>query len=194
MIKILKNLLFIFAVTYLISACNNNKNSIPKPQEPNENELITTLQLILKEKSDTTKITTAIFQDLDGEGGKQPTTFDTLRLHPSKIYNVTLLLLDESKNPVATISNEVKEEDDEHQLFYTVSGGAQVTFAYTDYDANKVPLGLKTTFTSGTATINKTGKVKVVLKHQGADKPKSGQGNASLGSTDIEIDFPVIIK
>ena len=169
-------------------ACKRNNNSAPNPQDQNEEELITTVSLIIKEGS--TLVDTFSFRDVDGVGGASP-TIEQVILSANKTYSCTLLLLDESKNPTDTISAEVEEEKNEHQFFFHPSGGANLTITYDDADDNGVPLGLLTTFTTGAIS---TGKLGVVLKHQPDVKPTSGNGNESLGETDVEVEFDVVIQ
>jgi hypothetical protein len=166
--------------------CKKDKDDAPSPQNPNEQEQITTLRLIVSEGS--TVVDTFSFTDIDGPGGNAP-TIENIALRANKNYTATVLLLDQSKNPVDTISNEVAEEDDEHQFFYTVSG-ANLTVTPTDVDANGVPVGLEASFVTGAAS---TGNLTVVLKHQPDVKPTSGNGDSTLGETDVEVTFAVNI-
>lgn len=187
-------MIFFVLTGFVLSSCMRDDDDVTKPINPNEAELITTMKLIITESGNSSNIVEAVFRDIDGDGGAAPSVFDTIRLSASKTYTVEILLLDESKTPTDTISQEVEEEGDKHQFFFSTSGGANVNFTYSDADVNGVPIGLSTQWTTGAATTNKNGKVKVSLKHQGADKPKSGSGNTAIGETDIELDFPVIVQ
>ena len=64
-----------------------------------------------------------------------------------------------------------------------------LTVATTDMDTNTpaLPLGFKTTFTTGAAG---TGWLRVVLRHQ----PNSKDGKFGPGSTDLDVGFNVSIK
>jgi hypothetical protein len=186
-----KILLYITAIIFL-SACKDKNPVIP--QDPNEEELITTLTLIMVNSANINDTVFATFKDADGDGGNAPSVFDTIRLTNNTTYNVKIILLNESVSPADTISNEVEEEAEEHQFFYTVTGGPALTVNYTDADANSVPIGLMVDFIAGAVTTNKNGKLLVTLKHQPGVKPTSGQGNITLGATDIEINFPVVIN
>lgn len=176
----------------LFTSCKNDEDDVPSPMNPNENELITSIKCVIKESGNSSKIITAMFKDLDGEGGKPP-TLDTIKLYSGKTYNVELWLLDETKTPVDTISYEIKEEGEGHQFFFSASAGAELTFTYSDMDKNGVPIGLISTWTTGAATTSKNEKIRIILKHQGESKPDSGFGNINLGSTDIDVNFPVLI-
>jgi len=187
---ILKSIIILFAFSAFLSC---RKKDEPKPQNPtdtNEEELITTLKLILTEDG-TANESIFIFKDLDGAGGSAP-TIDNIVLSANKTYNGRIVLLDESKTPADSISNEVQEEGDEHQFFFTVTG-ANITHQYKtgDVDSKGVPIGLEPIFVTGVAS---TGTLKVVLKHQPDSKPTSGLGDSSKGETDIEVDFNVVIN
>ncbi|HEX8546830.1 MAG TPA: hypothetical protein VF691_07695 [Cytophagaceae bacterium] len=174
-------------------SCKKDPDKVAIPINPNEGELITTVTLTFIEKENPLNKVIAAFRDPDGDGPKGITQWDTIRLDANKTYDVEALLLDETKTPLDTISNEVKEEGDGHQLFY-IASNPSLTITYADKDENGVPIGLKTVFKTGNAATGKDEVVKVLLKHQGKDKPKSGSGDINVGDTDINVTFPVIIK
>ncbi len=116
-----------------------------------------------------------------------------LTLRPGTEYTAVVTLADESKTPVADMTAEIRNERDEHLLVYTFTpdAGSNVTVnvAITDMDQNNRPVGLESTVTTGAGTGN--GKLKVVLKHQPGGL-KTGT-NTTAGSTDIDVDFNVIV-
>lgn len=185
----LKNQFFASMVvlsTLLISfsACNTDE---PKPDdEPNnESELITTFKIELKD-SLTNQIKIFYFKDLDGEGGNPTTQLDTIRLKSQSVYLCSVFMLDESKNPVDDITEEIKEEADEHLLVYKVTA-ANLSINITDKDSKNLPLGLLSNWVVGNAS---NGQLLVSLKHQ----PDIKDGSTDKGETDVEINFPVIIR
>lgn len=180
----------VIAATF--SSCYRDRNKVPQPQRPDEVELISTMRLVFNTAA-TGDVTEAVFRDPDGDGGAPPAEFDTIRLTSNTQYTMTIMLLDETKVPPDTVSDEVREKAEEHQFFFDVSG-AEITFSYRDTDAHGVPVGLSAGIVSGAATKDKNGKIKVVLKHQGDAKPDSGNGDPGVGETDIEVNFPVIIQ
>lgn len=189
----MKNILKLLsvAVIFTIVALSCKKKDDPKPSNPhntNEEELITTLKLILTEDG-TSNVSTFQFVDLDGAGGNAPTV-DQIVLEAGKTYHGRIILLDQTKSPEDSISNEVGEEADAHQFFYTVSS-ANLTVSYTDFDTHGVPLGLYPDLVTGTAG---TGTLKITLKHQPDQKPTSGTGDSSIGETDVEVTFDVTIQ
>jgi len=175
----------------VISSCK--KKDDPKPFNPpniNEEELITTLKLILTEGGSGT-VYTFVFKDVDGAGGNAP-TIDDIVLPSNKSFTGQIILLDESKSPADSISNEVAEEGGVHQFFYTVANANLIhSYAASDIDAYGVPIGLAPNFTTGATS---TGSLTVVLKHQPGLKPTSGNGDSSKGETDIEVIFNVMVQ
>lgn len=181
--------IFLFTIT----SCKKKKEEVVAPVNPNETELITTVKLIVYPTSNTSDVSTFSFRDLDGDGGKAP-TIDTIRLLANTEYHMQVLVLDETKNPVDTTSKEIQSEKNVHEFFYTKIGTYELTTTYLDFDDYNVPLGLNMKVNTGATFTEKTNKLKVVLKHQPGLKPKTGQGNSSLGETDIDIDFPILIQ
>lgn len=187
-------LLLIFAVFALLvtSGCEDNP---AKPEEPNEQELITSVTLNLTEldaAGNATATTVSVnFKDPDGTGGVAP-TIGALALKAGKNYKGAIALLDETKNPVSNISDEVKDEAEAHQFFYTSKDGAvgRLTVAITDKDANNRPVGLEYTV-AVSAGANATGKLNVVLSHYDPASKKDGVTRSD--ESDIDIDFTVNI-
>lgn len=172
----------------LIIGCKKDNTTPQDNHEHDESELITTVQLNFSGKgisgNDTTF--TALFNDPDGTGGNKPISFDTIRLTVNKTYTCDLILLDKSKNPIDTISNEVLKEADEHLFFFTPSNKDALSISINDKDTKGRNLGLKTSWVTSKAI---TGTVKVKLMHQ----PGVKDGSSETGDTDVEIDFPLVI-
>lgn len=166
-----------------LTVFNACKKDDPKPENPEE--LITTVKLLFTDSANAGNTATATFADPDGAGGNNPTTFDTIRLQANKTYYTQILLLDESKSPVDTISNEVEEENDEH--LFNFSSTAGITIAITDFDVNALPVGLSSKWKTGAAA---NGNTTVILKHQ----PGIKTGDPALGETDVEVVFPTRVQ
>ena len=194
--KKVKNILLKFILSGLVFsiavACKKDDNDPAKPVNPNETELVTTVKLIIAPTSNPSAEMYASYRDLDGDGGNAP-IIDTIRLDANTEYNVQVLVLDETKNPVDTISKEIEEEKNAHQFFYSKIGSYNLTTTYLDFDGNNVPVGLSIKLNTTTGFTEKTNKYQVVLKHQPDLKPTSGNGDASLGETDLEVYFPILI-
>ncbi len=187
-----KFILFALVLTATV-ACKDGGDPA-KPVNPNETELITTVKLIIAPTSNLSAEMFASYRDLDGDGGNLP-IIDTIRLDANTEYHLQVLLLDETKNPVDTISNEIEEnEKNVHQFFYSKIGTYNLTTTYLDFDDNNVPLGLNIKLNTTTGFSEKTNKFQIVLKHQPGLKPTTGAGDESLGETDVEVYFPILIQ
>ncbi len=158
------------------------------PVIPNEEELITTLELRLV-SSDQQDTILFSFKDLDGDGGLSPVIQnEKLKVHTS--YNGMLTLRNDAINPPSDISMEVEEEGNAHQFFYVVKN-AGITIQYADKDANGNPIGLKTSITTGNES---NGELTIILRHN-PDKFGSSVSDGLIdqagGETDIEVTFKV---
>ena len=178
----LKKLFYAITASVLIFNIQACKENEPEPDKPpvNENELITTVQLIFTDSADNS-VSSFLFKDPDGDGGNNPTVFDTILLKSDRTYFTQILLLDESKTKTDTISNEVLEEAEDHLFVFTPSWNG-LNIRLTDLDSKGLPLGLLSTWKTG---IPGNGRVKVALKHQ----PGLKDGSPAPGETDVEIAF-----
>jgi len=183
----IKTLFSILTVTVLLTALHSCK-----PEENNcdncESELITSVYVSLTDSA-SGAVSRFAFRDLDGDGSNAPVQFDTIKLNANRTYNVSLLLLDESKTPADTISNEILEEANDHQFFYHAHD-ITVDFTYRDQVSNtpSLPIGLLTKWVVGATT--GTGEIHVTLKHQ----PDIKDGNEATGDTDVEIEFKAQVQ
>ena len=182
-------MLVIGALSLVVVGCKKDDVHPTDDHEHNESELITTLELKFSGKVKVNKDTTFVvtFDDPDGDGGNSPTKFDQINLLKNTDYTVELLLLNKSKTPYDTISNEVLEEADDHLFFYSSNPLDLVNVTITDKDGNGKNLGLKSTWKTNNVG---SGKVKVKLMHQ----PGVKDGKSEVGDTDVEVDFPVIVR
>ncbi len=177
------------ALSLVVLSCKKDDLKPTDDHDHNDSELITTLELKFSGKgvlgNDTTFVVT--FNDPDGDDGNAATQFDTIHLLKNSTYNVELTLLDKSKTPADTISNEVLKEANDHLFFYSSNPIGLVNVAITDKDGNGKNLGLKSTWTTTNAG---SGKVNVKLMHQ----PGVKDGTSETGDTDVDIDFQVYVK
>lgn len=179
---------FFFALITLatiIYSCKKDKDLVVDPPNTNEEEVITTMTITFTDSSGIKPTVNATFKDPDGDGGNGPTIFDTIRLGHNTTYNANIILLNETKNPADTISNEVLEEANEHLFCFSVSD-ADVTITRTDSDGN-YEVGLKSKWVTGSSS---SGYVTVTLKHQLEIK----DGTCNPGETDVEVNFVIEIQ
>lgn len=175
-------MLFIFLPALLLTTgCDRDDDNEPE----NEQELITTVTLTFTPTAGGSAIV-ATAKDLDGDGGNPPVVQD-IELAANTDYTLAISFLDESKNPVENITEEVEEESNEH-LVCLVGSGAMPSPTIQDTDDNGDPLGLVSTFKTGAAG---NGSLKVTLKHE-ADK--SAATPCATGETDAEQTFNVTVK
>jgi hypothetical protein len=156
------------------------------PVDPNEEEVITKVQLTFTDAANSSNTFTAIFSDPDGPGGNGPTQFDTIRLDSGVVYNAAIALYDESDpGNIVNITDEVAEEADEHIFCYTPSG-VNVTVSRTDTDGSH-PIGITSQWQAGSQG---SGTVRVELRHQ----PDLKDGSCVPGSTDVQVDFQAEVE
>ena len=186
MLKSKLSFLFIIGLSVAFFSCNNDDD----PEIPEEEEVITTLSYNLT--SSNGDVVTMVFRDLDGDGGDAPEiTGGTLTANTN--YVGLLSLLNESETPAENVNEEIEEEDEEHQFFFssTVSG-LSVTYGDMDEDGN--PLGLVSTVSTGDAG---SGTLTVILRHE-PDKNATGVSSGDIsnagGETDIEVTFDVTVQ
>ena len=146
---------------------------------------------------------TATWLDADGEGVGNPTIED-ISLAANTAYEMSVTLRNTLEDPVENVTEEIAEEDDEHQFFFAFTAdifsdpmgdgnidNASDPLNYNDEDANGNPVGLSTNWTTGAAT-SSAGTFQVVLKHQ--PDLKTATSDATVGGTDIDITFNINIQ
>lgn len=141
--------------------------------------------------------------DEDGEGVGAP-TIDDISLAADTEYDMTVTLTNTLGTEPEDITAEIQEEDDEHQFFFAFtadifsdpSGDGNIDnrddpLNYNDEDDNGLPVGLSTKWTTGSAT-SSDATFQVVLKHQ--PDLKTATSDATVGGTDIDIEFNISIQ
>lgn len=183
-IKITKLLAILFISVCTFTACSDDDDD--DHDHDSEEELITTVKYTLTNGSD---VVTLTFSDPDGEGGNDGTYSPSEPLTANTTYTGVVQLLNETESPAEDITEEVKDEADEHEFFYTsdVSG---LSITKTDTDGNGNPLGVETSLTTVGAG---SGTLTIILKHE-PTKPNDGSSSSAGGSTDVEITFDVTIN
>lgn len=186
--------LLAFAFPLFFSSCKND--SVPEPE--NEEEVITDITLTFTPAAGGGEIATALSSDPDGEGPQNRTT-EEIVLNP----NTTYVLSIELENSIAgeSITGEVEQEAEEHiflfswteGIFSNPTGDGNIdnrndAVNYIDTDTNGLPLGLETSWTTGTSA---TGTFRLVLKHQPDSKTVSSGMN--VGETDVDITWPLTV-
>jgi hypothetical protein len=147
-------------------------------------------------------VVTASFFDADGDGVGAP-MIDSITLSEGVTYDLAVTLTNTLGAEPEDVTEEIMEEDDEHQFFFSFtdgifsdpSGDGNVDngadpINYSDMDENGLPVGLSTVWTAGGHT-DTPGEFNLVLKHQPGQK--SATSDVNVGGTDLDITLPLII-
>jgi hypothetical protein len=190
LLKILQGLALPGIMIFFVS-CGDDDDMPPPPI--NEEEVITTMTVTLVPQSGGTNVTLQT-RDLDGDGPNPPEVTVSGPLMTGEVYDGSVEVLNETESPAEDITEEIEEEDDEHQFFYIVGGALDLATAYTDADGDGNPIGLAFTATAGVAS---NGILTVVLRHE-PDKDADGVSDGEIanagGETDISQDFSLEIQ
>ena len=174
----------------------------------NENEVITTVTLSFTPAGGGLAVIASV-DDPDGDGGNPPVV-GPINLTPG-MFDLTVKFENRLEKPPVNITDEVSDERDEHQLFFTgkaVNGpasneaGAPLVQAYADMDSKGLPLGLanKITASAGTGTLTVTLRHlppvnNMAAKVAGLAEAVRDQGFPAIGgSTDAQVSFPVTVQ
>ena len=171
----------LLASTLIFASCTDENDT---PPVVNEEEVITTLTVTLDSGTDQIVLQ---YQDLDGEGSDPAVITVSGSLSVNTVYNGSIVLLNEIEGE--NINEEIEEEDLDHQFFYTVGSGLNVTTDYADADSMGNPLGLSFILTTSEAS---SGALTFTLRHE-PNKPNDGLETAG-GETDIDVTFDVIVE
>jgi len=186
-----KDLLFalLFIIGVLISSCSDDV----EPVLVNEEEVITTITITLAAQGGGTQVTLQS-RDLDGDGPNAPVVTVSGPLSSGQTYDGSIELLNETQSPAEDITEEVEQEEDEHQFFFLIGGSLDLDTDYADQDGDGNPVGLSFTATAGVAS---SGTLTVVLRHE-PDKDGTGVSDGDItnagGETDVSQDFSLEIQ
>ena len=178
----------LLASTLIFASCSKDE---PLPAPVNQEEVITTLTVMLENSFDSGGSDTVVmqYQDLDGDGPDAATVTVSGPLSNNTAYDASIVLLNETEYPAENINEEIQEEDLDHQFFYTVGSGLDVTTEYNSFDSAGNPLGLDFYLVTAGAS---SGGLTFTLRHE-PNKPNTGLENAG-GETDIEVTFDITVE
>lgn len=195
----LLSIAFIAIIGFLFSSCSEDD-----PKKEDVPELITSVTLTFTPADSGTPIVVTA-NDPDGEGIQDLVIDGPINLLANKNYNLAIELtngLASPRDPEYYITTEVEEESDEHMFFFSwtnnvfsnPTGNGNIDnrsdgVNYTDEDENGLPLGLKTSWTTGAIS---TGVFRVILKHQ--PELKSATSSSTTGETDLDISFAINVQ
>jgi len=176
------NVLIGLILGFSTQGCKETENP---PPPTNEEELITTLKVELKDTL-TGEQYSFYFRDSDGEGGNPPEQWDTIKLRSNSFYQCSIKFLNESnKNAIVNITDEIEKEKKDH-VICLIPSVVNIQINRTDSDGT-FPVGLSSTWKTGAPG---EGHVTITLKHQEGIK----NGTCDLGETDVEVKFAAKIK
>lgn len=156
------------------------------PKPVNEEEVITTVHVTLAPEGGSA-VVNLVFNDPDGEHGSAPPTISVSGpLTASTTYAAVIELLNETESPAGNISEEVAEEANDHLFCFDAT--QNIVIHYEDEDANALPLGLITSWVTGSAG---EAEVTITLRHQPGTKTGQCPGT---GETDVEVTFPLSVQ
>lgn len=171
--------IFVISIT-LFAGCSDD------PESTNEEEVITTITVTLKSKEVDGHEVTLSWDDLNLDAVVDENEIVVSgNLLADTTYQASVQILNRSTNPEVDITEEIKEEAEEHILCYIVTG-AGISITTTDEDKYGMPLGLTSTWATTSAVSE--GTVNVALRHQPGVKTGDCPG---FGETDATITFPV---
>jgi len=210
----MKNIFYLLLLTTIIlfASCLKRKGEEPSANEPinpdNSAEVITTMKIYIKDSISNNAILGSpfMFKDPDGDGGIAgtfaPNASDSLiTLDSNKTYVAEIILLDETKNPIDTISNAVIAEGQEHLFFFnqtnpignpytTMISGSGIKITYADLDATNRGIGQKIKLRTSSSTGGIQSPLVITLRHQ----PGNKDGTFAPGETDVEVKFKIKVN
>lgn len=168
---------------------------VTRPETTNAEEVVTTVTLHFEGP------TTFDASWTDPESDGDPVV-DALSLGAGASYAVSVTFLNEASSPAVDLTEEIANESDQHQVFYT-GGSDFLAYAYGDEDENGLPVGLDGTVDAigpgeGTWTVTlrhlppvdgtdvKVADLAVVAQTDGI--------SALPGASDASVAFPVVVR
>jgi hypothetical protein len=200
--KNLQLLAILFSVITIIGCSNDDDIA---PEEENEVEIFTDVTLIFTNTADNSDVVRASAQDPDGTGIQELQILDAITLAADTEYTLTYEILN-ALDPadVENIGDEILEEDNEHQFFFsftenifadpTGNGNIDATadpINYNDADENGNTVGLSSAWTTG-GTASSEASFTVRLQHQ--PDVKTDTSGSNDGDTDFELTFALTIQ
>ena len=200
--KNLQLLAILFSVITIIGCSTDDDVA---PEEENEVEVFTDVTLIFTNTADNSDVVRASAQDPDGTGIQELQILDAITLAADTEYTLTYEILN-ALDPadVENIGDEILEEDNEHQFFFSFTenvfanpnGNGNIDSAadpinYNDADENGNPVGLSSTWTTS-STASSVKSFTVRLQHQ--PDVKTATSGSNDGDTDFALTFALTIQ
>lgn len=168
----------------LLAGCSEDSHG---PDDHGEQEVINRVEFETLEVNSTTRVT-YVWEDADGPGGNNPNRIDTIKLDSSVSYTGTIRMYNTTVDPRIDVTAEIVARKDEHQFFFTVSGGV-LTISPGDIDSRGLPVGLTTVIAPAKKG---AGELTIELSHY--DDPADKDGTTRSDETDVSVTFPVVVR
>ena len=194
----LNYLLYAVFTLFIFTACEEDEAA---PEEENEVEVFTDVKLVFTPTGGGAAVEAAA-KDPDGAGVQELQVLDAINLAANTSYTLTMVIENCLESPCELMNEEIEEEDDEHQFFFAFTNdsftspvgngnldSASDPINYNDSDGNGNPVGLNTSWTTGSAS---TGSFFVQLQHQ--PDVKTATSGSTDGDTDFELGFDLNIN
>ena len=183
-IRFLFTALFAACISLLATSCSESAND---PVDDDDPELITTVRFLISDVSGNV-LGNFIWEDIDGPGGNEPNRIDTMKFDADTQVYMDIFVSNRSVTPEEDITQEIIDEGDQHQFFFTVTD-AELSISYDDGDVNGLPIGQHNFITVANAG---QGTLQCDLSH--FDDPAEKDGVDPSDETDISIIMPVVIN
>lgn len=195
---IMKNIAFVILVAATIMSCSKADNNDLENPVVHEEELITTVRLIISNPSGFNQ--TFDYKVDNGIGSADPSLpeVDDIILDANTTYNVEVKVLNEAETPVEDITEEVIAESASHLFLFAsqpTAGPGAILFSNGSLDSNGEPFNQRIEFETQSVTNTGTtnGTLTVTLKHEPTNKAAINPDNAG-GETDAVAIFPVKLQ
>lgn len=184
----------------LVGCKKDEEEDLAPPEAENEVEEFTYIEFIFTNENDPEDVTKGIWEDEDGFGPLEPVILQHPTFRANTTYRLTFVFENRLLTPVYNLWEEIKDEDDEHQVFFAFDEGLFTNpegignisdntnpINYQDFDENGLPVGLETLWT--VADVQEGALFRAVLGHQ----PGVKGPNSTWDSGDIDWDITFII-
>lgn len=189
----------VFLSLALFTACDDDE-----PTREDTPEMITRVTLTFTPYSGGSPVIVTA-SDPDGEGVRDIEVSGPINLVAETSYILSIEMANELapvSDPAYDITEEVREEGDQHMLFFAwtnnlfsdPTGNGNIdnrsdAVNYEDEDERGLPLGLETSWTTGGQAF---GTFRIMLKHQ--PELKTETSTAGMGETDLDVEFDINVQ
>jgi hypothetical protein len=181
--SLIKEVVLLALVVMVIgSSCKKPSNA----NDENEHEAINKVVLTFSRPGTANLVFLA--EDPDGDGGLPPSRVDTVRLAAGQNYAVAIQFINIVNGVEKDITPAIVAQGRSHEVFY-IPTTVQLTVTKTDRDLSGFPIGVNSTWQTGSAAI---GTVLVKLMHKTGIKGPADSPN--VGHSDLQLPMPIRLQ